>query len=724
MPISKFFSKTAAKLLEGIFNASGADIRIHNRDNIPDQSALYVINHFTRIETTFLPYILYKHTGKLALSLADHSFFGGTFGKIMEKLGGVSTKDPERNKILIRALLKGDMSVIIFPEGQMLKDKKLIEKGKYMVYNTGIRRPPHTGAARLALQTQFYREKIRLLHENNKTEDITELLKFFDLKKEDLNDILKNSTIIIPANVTYFPIRAKNNAINKLAGKFLKKIPERLEEELQVEGTMLVEGVSIDINFGKPILVKDYINKSKNAVKMISASRLFTDFKELNSALPLRKISVDLMHKYMDSIYEMTTINHDHIFSYILIMSPRNKIRETVFKNKVFLAIEEIKKRKPLYCNPLMMKNQFHMLTDDEYKIYDSFIDAAKSDQLIEIKDGYIIKNKKRFNKQYKFHTIRKDNIVEVIKNEIEPLKGILKTMRKIMLRPPFLDRRRIRKMFIELDNNMFKQDYKKYAIPEESKPMNIGRPFMLKRSKKRGVILIHGYLAAPEEIRILADFLAGNGYTVYGARLRGHGTSPEDLAKREWIDWYHSVNRAYIIMENSVKEFAIIGFSTGAGLALLQASNKGNKFKCVVSINAPLHLQNITSHFTSAVAAWNKLLKKINLEKGKFEYVTNTPENPHINYFRNPLSGVNELGKLMNIVEDNLNKIEIPALIIQGSNDPVVNPVSGPEIFDKIGTEEKELHRIYSNRHGIVRGDEAEKVSQVILNFLNNRFF
>ena len=277
---------------------------------------------------------------------------------------------------------------------------------------------------------------------------------------------------------------------------------------------------------------------------------------------------------------------------------------------------------------------------------------------------------------------------------------------------------------FLKLEQDLFEQDYKKYYIEGEAKPKKIGRPFLLKNfPNKNGVILVHGYLAAPEEIRVVADYLHNNGFTVYGVRLRGHGTSADDLAKRKWIDWYRSFNRAYIIMENTVKNLAIVGFSTGAGIALLQAANKGNRFKGVISINAPLRLQNITSHFSSAVVMWNKLLEKIKLEKGKFEFVTNNPENPHINYNRNPLIGVMELGRLMDAVEDRLKDVNIPSLIIQGSNDPVVNPVSGLEIFEKIGTKDKEIYRIYSDRHGIVRGKESEIVCQRALEFLNKVF-
>lgn len=60
--------------------------------------------------------------------------------------------------------------------------------------------------------------------------------------------------------------------------------------------------------------------------------------------------------------------------------------------------------------------------------------------------------------------------------------------------------------------------------------------------------------MAAPEEIRPLADYLYKNGYNVYGVRLRGHGTAPEDLAIRSWQKWYNSASRAYIIMKTALR--------------------------------------------------------------------------------------------------------------------------------------------------------------------------
>jgi esterase/lipase len=266
----------------------------------------------------------------------------------------------------------------------------------------------------------------------------------------------------------------------------------------------------------------------------------------------------------------------------------------------------------------------------------------------------------------------------------------------------------------------LFDKDYKQYYIENESKPKNIGEPFFLKHFFiRKGIILVHGYMAAPEEIRPLADYLYKNGYNVYGVRLRGHGTAPEDLAIQNWKKWYDSASRAYIIMKNSVKTFSIAGFSMGGGIALLQAANKPGRFTGVISINAPLKLMSVASKFAPVIVAWNKLLTKIKIDKWKMEFVKNDPEYPQINYLRNPVSGGYELDKLMRFVENRLGKVTDPTLIIHASGDPVVDPVSGEEIFEKLGTNEKQLIRVYANHHGILRGKEADEVNAMVLTFL-----
>ncbi|HPV40189.1 MAG TPA: alpha/beta hydrolase [Spirochaetota bacterium] len=724
MNISNNLLTTLEIALDTIFKASGTDIRLHGLELIPDQPVLYVVNHFTRMETFLMPYILKKNVRKYPISLADSSFFSGKMGEFMDRVGAISTADKNRNAILIGALLTDSHPVIIFPEGQMIKDKKIIEKGKFMVYNTGIRRPPHTGAARIALLSQFMREKIRRCHEKNDAEKLAQYAAAYGFDPADAGGIIGKETFIVPVNLTYYPVRARDNAINKVVGRFVKDMSARFKEELQVEGTMVMEGVDIDINFGRPISAKEYLHSSAQVEEMLADEACYLSAEEAKKLSALAALDLRMMHEYMNSIYGMTTVNHDHIFSYILTRHGKSWISEDDLKNRAFLAIDIMRRTGITNYHTALQKKQFYLLTDDYHEKYANFVESAAADGLITVRDGIIHKNRGRFTKVYDFHTIRKDNIIEVLRNEIEPLTALTRALDRICITPAWWIRRTLARRFIDLDRKLFEDDYRKFYIKGETKPEEIGRPFFLKRFfSRRGIILIHGYMAAPEEIRPLADYLHKKGYNVYGARLRGHGTAPEDLASRNWEKWYDSVGRAYIIMKNTMKTIAIGGFSTGAGIALLQAANKPGRFRGVISINAPLKLQNISSRLSSAVVMWNNFLTRIKISRGKMDFVTNTPENPHINYFRNPVAGVSELGKLMKVVEGRLLLVKDPALIMQGSDDPVVNPVSGLEIFDRLGTEQKQLIRIYAKHHGIIRGREFEEVKARTLEFLKKVF-
>jgi esterase/lipase len=104
-------------------------------------------------------------------------------------------------------------------------------------------------------------------------------------------------------------------------------------------------------------------------------------------------------------------------------------------------------------------------------------------------------------------------------------------------------------------------------------------------------------------------------------------------------------------------------------------------------------------------------------------EFVSNDPENPTINYLRNPVRGVYELEKLMKVVKSRLIGVKEPALVIQGSDDPVVNPVSGLEIFSNLGSEHKKLVQINADHHGILRGKESDQVKAKVLEFVKEVF-
>ncbi|MGE0052300.1 MAG: alpha/beta hydrolase, partial [Arcobacter sp.] len=90
------------------------------------------------------------------------------------------------------------------------------------------------------------------------------------------------------------------------------------------------------------------------------------------------------------------------------------------------------------------------------------------------------------------------------------------------------------------------------------------------------------------------------------------------------------------------------------------------------------------------------------------------------INYHKHYVDSIEQLNLLMNKTKKTLPKIKKPILIIQGKDDPVVNPSSAHEIFERISSRYKTLKIIDSKKHVIVT-EYNEELFYLILNFIKS---
>ena len=713
--MNRFAYRTTGFAIKAIENLSKASINLHGTENIPDGSLIFVINHFTRLETFLMPYHIFKLTKIPVWSLASYEFFQGAVGAYLEKVGAVSTKDPDRDRLIVKTLLTGEAHWIIFPEGRMVKNKKIIEKGRFMISWAGGKHPPHTGAATLALRTEFYRQRLRRLSEEN-SHEANYLMDLFQI--DSLEPVLTRNTYIVPVNLTYYPVRARENILSNLAVRLVEDIPERLIEELMTEGSMLISGVNIDIRFGKPIEIFECLQCS--AIDMdISASRRINFDDPIPSKTTMRKEALLLTERYMAAIYNLTTVNHDHLFASMLRSMRSKKIDERDLRRRVFLAADDIRSNSDIYFHHSLVDDQLHLLTDDRYGKVQDFFSVAIEKGILQKDGGKYIKDSSMFSSPYDFHRARIDNPVEVMANAVEPLSGLQSRVRRLALLPDFWIRRKVAKRLMERAADEYEKDYESFYVDGESKPLDVGMPFLVKgRSKRLGIVLSHGYMAAPLEVRELALYLGRLGLWVYVPRLKGHGTSPDDLATRSYQDWQASVDLGYAIISSLCKRVVAGGFSTGAGLALDLAARM-NDVIAVFAVSAPMRLKDFSSKFAPAVDMWNRIMERARQVGAKKEFVENKPENPHINYLRNPISGVVELERLMDDLEAKLPGLRVPALVVQSRGDPVVDPRGSRKIYDLIGSQNKEYILFNFERHGILLGEGSRRIHKAIGDFI-----
>lgn len=689
--------------LENIFRDK---VTVSGEENIPkDNPIMFTSNHFTRLETLLLPYFCNKVTGKMARSLADKNLFSGKggFTEYLERTGTLSTDNPNRDQIIVSDLLTGENNWIIYPEGNMMKNKKVtFERGRFYLHLKDKVREMFTGSAVLAIESQLLRHDAKV-----------DQKKYF-LEGKKVSD---RPTAIVPVNISYYPIRPGANKLQYWIGKFVKNVSARMGEEMDIETNILAEA-NMHIHFCKPIYVDEFISKSKfiaDKIPFVPAAK--------KKEFIINYYRHRLTTAFMYSVYHHVAINLDHIFSLTLYLYPKDEIHIKELISRVYLNIKELQQLPNYYFHPSVKINVFKVLAGKEYPPLKSIFELARAEGIVVGGDEYeyLQINRASFNNEYEFHNIRLKNVMKILVNEMLLLDDVKNIVESNAVKADAEVSKEIFSILLKRDVENFEKDYEKYKS-DHSKPHDFGKPFFLKApTNKIGVILSHGYKASPEEVRPLAEYLNAHGCNVYVIRMHGHGTSAENLMNTSWLKWYDSYMRGVVALDQICEKVIFAGFSTGGLLSLYAAAKHPDICQGVISISAAIKLQDIRFRLVKALNFWNDIFDKFR-GHGLKDYVEDTPENPEINYSRNYIHGVNELGKLMKKVKNILPEVLLPSLVIQAKGDPIVKPESGDIIYDHIHSKNKTLYKPDLNHHVIVRGDEVEKqVFEPIMQFIDS---
>lgn len=695
----------AISILDKVFKSN---LHVEGLENIPDSPTLYVVNHFTRSETLLLPYVLYKNRGEMVHSLADSSLFHGRLGTTLRNLGAISTREPFRNRKIIQELMMGSHNWVIFPEGLMVKNKAIYHRGRYSLDNPERRGPPHTGAAVLALKAEIVKRNYLQACKRNDVKGMRyyeSRYNFGNREKLCFKDIS-----IVPVNISYYPVRPQQNFFISLARMITRDLPKRVEEELSVEGNILLSKTDISIHFDEPIGLYSYLDNTLPIANTILP--FISEKKRSDLILGLQKHR--LTHRFMDRIYKNVTINIDHIFSSIIRYSKKKSWKEEDLKAAIYIVSRRASRLEGIRLHSSIGPNLLRLVSDHHYKPYEDIITLAVEQGILQDRDGFIEIRDWNVMNTFNFHGIRLKNLLSVFANEIEPLTKLIRLIRDVSSAQHQILQKQISGTLEEQDSKVFQDEWQRSQSDLRSN-FEFGRPRLLKeRNCELGVVLCHGYLAAPKEVLSLAEAIHKMGCSVYLVRLAGHGTSPEHLSKISLDDWIDSFDRAYGVIQSRCKRVIVGGFSAGGLMALLAAANKQNHVQGVFTINAALQLVDLRSKLAPGISAWNQILERWSIDFAKFEYIENNSENPEVNYSRNYLNGVKVLDRLSKRCKSRLSHVVAPALVIQANEDPVVHPSSGQSIIDSISSDIRVLEMMPFNRHIILRPEDASVFERV----------
>lgn len=696
----------------------GIQLATHGLDNLTDCPTLYVVNHFTRAETFIIPYLLYKIRKENARSLAHHGLFTGVLGRYISRLGAVSTREESRNRMIIGDLITGRKNWVIYPEGIMVKNKKYMDHGKFMIEAPDYQGPPHSGAAVLALRAQLHKQDYLAACERGDVSKRAFYEERYGLSGPDA--ISTKPLVITPINITYYPIRPQENKVSQLARTLIKDLPERIGEELQVEGRILLGKTDMRVFFCPPIALDEYIRPRGFVAKLLnkiqgpgaSVERIIHSQRE------------PLTNAFMQAIYGNLEVNFDHLFCYGLLVAKSERLDKKTFHRALMLTALELERLKLCRLHESLAKACARIVFGFGYGPLQSIVEECAREGVIEDHGDHYLVNRHRFNDTIPFHHIRLRLASKVIANEFEPLAECVKRLTRNVRMDAKNTRIPLAAELASYEQRRFQRDYATYFDTALSKSTSVGEPFELiptSSPARAAALVIHGYMAAPMEMRYLGERLRDRGYHVYGPRLDGHGTAPCNLADISWQDWLLSVTTGYALLSAQHERVYLVGFSMGALLALIKSADLGPKADGVVAINPALKLRDNRAGLAGAAILWNELLHNLSIESGRLEYVENRPANPEINYTRNYVKGVRQLGRAIEEAEARLKSVVCPALVIQATHDPVVRRESSDQAFKRISSTDKRLEMIEADSHVIITDERRDRVASLVADFLDN---
>jgi carboxylesterase len=228
-----------------------------------------------------------------------------------------------------------------------------------------------------------------------------------------------------------------------------------------------------------------------------------------------------------------------------------------------------------------------------------------------------------------------------------------------------------------------------------------------------RGCLLIHGISGSPQVFREMGEKLATVGISALGVRLKGHGTRVEEMHACSYEDWILSAEQELEMLRKKCSKIVSVGLSMGGLISLKLARLHPEKVQGIVTICSPYKLRSLKFQL---VPLAKYLVKKIPTGPPSI----NDPAAVEINYDDHSVPAVHQLMKLTAVVRKDLPHIKQPALIFGACQDKVVDNRDPGLIYEKIGSESKELFWLDNSKHVATLDFDKSIILKKIIDFVN----
>jgi esterase/lipase len=494
----------------------------------------------------------------------------------------------------------------------------------------------------------------------------------------------------------------------------------------------MFKNTDMDIRMGKPIdpyevwhwwnryLLELVASDLKNLDEVFSLHSTPKNWQQQLLGAYFKKTADATRDQYMREIYSHVTVNLSHLAASLIMYCIENGqqyITHQAFFNSLYIAVKRLQTNSHINLHrSLLNPYEYSDLTSGTNKRFEQFLSVAKHAELISEQDDsyhFLPKLLQEFN----FDQIRLENPIAVYNNEIRPITTVRDTVIDALNQCEHIAPQQLAEWYFNdecRDLSWEQHAYKKPRfddINSQETATADPSPFFLQPTKSNGmgVLLIHGLLASPAELRGYGDYLQQQGYIVLGIRLMGHGSSPYALQQQTHEDWYTSVLRGFTMLKAYTQRIFVTGFSTGGALALKLAAENHPQIIGTIAVAIPVKFNNPAFMLVSLLHGTNQLVDWVSHHEGVKSFIENDQEHPLINYRHIPIKSLYELRQLIHEMDDFLPHCVSPIFILHADNDPVVKLKSAYKVMEAITNTNKQLKIIRSDKHGILMDNIAD---------------
>jgi carboxylesterase len=207
-------------------------------------------------------------------------------------------------------------------------------------------------------------------------------------------------------------------------------------------------------------------------------------------------------------------------------------------------------------------------------------------------------------------------------------------------------------------------------------------------REGNHAALLLHGFPGTPAEMRPLGTVLRDAGWTVHGLMLPGLGADIASLEKRQLHDWVNAAKQAMEELKRQHSLVILVGYSMGGALALHTAIEQRpaglvllapfwNFGASWIRLLWPVvkffilrvkPLKHADFSFGDVRLGLQRMFKNIDLEDRQIQQALR-----QITMSLKPITQVRRLGLS---AFGRASQLDVPTLVIQGSQDKVVSPL------------------------------------------------